>query len=122
MARLLEDASHHVVVGQLPSGGTQADRLGGLADDVAHVRQAVGEFGGDVVLVGHSYGGIIVTELADHPGVRHSVYISGFRPRRGQTLLDIRSEHKVEWLTARADGVLQVVDDAAVIRGTLAAD
>lgn len=119
----LEEAGHSVIaIGQLPSGGMQADRLGGLADDVAHVRKAVDEFEGDVVLVGHSYGGIVVTELADHPGVRHSVYISGFWPRRGQTLVDIRSESRVELLTARADGALQLVDDAEVIRDVLASD
>ena len=119
----LEEAGHRVVViEQLPSGGTEAVGLGDLAADVAHVRRAVDELGGDVVLVGHSYGGIVVTELAGDPGVRHSVYVSGFWPRRGQRLVDIRSEHKTEWLTARPDGALQVVDDAAVIRDVLASD
>jgi pimeloyl-ACP methyl ester carboxylesterase len=119
----LEDAGHRVlVIGQLPSGGAEAGGLGDLAADVALVRRAVDELGGGVVLVGHSYGGIVVTELADHPAVRHSVYVSGFWPQRGQTLLDIRSEHRVEWLTARADGVLQVADDAAVVRDILASD
>jgi pimeloyl-ACP methyl ester carboxylesterase len=123
VASLLEDAGHRaVVVGQLPSGGQSADGLGDLAADVAHVREIVDGLGGDVVLAGHSYGGIVITELAGHPGVRHSVYVSGFWPQPGQTLLDIRSEHTVEWVFPRDDGTLRVSDDPTVVRAVLARD
>jgi pimeloyl-ACP methyl ester carboxylesterase len=123
VASLLEDAGHRaVVVAQLPSGDPAADGLGDLAADVAHVREIVDGLGGDVVLAGHSYGGIVITELAGHPGVRHSVYVSGFWPGRGKTLRDIRSEHTVEWVFARGDGTLRVSDDPAVIREVLARD
>jgi pimeloyl-ACP methyl ester carboxylesterase len=122
VSRLLEEAGHRVlVIGQLPSGGAQAEGLGDLAADVALVRQAIDDLGGDVVLVGHSSGGLMVTELADHPGVRHAVYISGFWPRAGERLVDIRSEHKVEWTSAH-DGVVQMVDDAEIVRDVMAAD
>jgi pimeloyl-ACP methyl ester carboxylesterase len=122
VSRLLEDAGHRVIViGQLPSGGTRAEGLGDLAADVALVRQVIDDVGGDVVLAGHSSGGLIVTELAGHPRVRHSVYVSGFWPRPGQRLADIRSEHKVEWASAR-DGVVQMVDDADIVRDVMAAD
>lgn len=68
-AALLEKEGHRVHIARLPSTGTDPAALGGLADDVTEVRRLVDAAGEPVVLVGHSYGGMIVTELADHPAV-----------------------------------------------------
>ena len=87
-----------------------------LADDVARLRQVLRRQTEPVVVVGHSYGGLVLTELADHPAVRHDVFVSGLWPRAGQTLLDIRSPHTVEWVTSPADGALAVVNDEATVR------
>ncbi|MFI5613758.1 alpha/beta fold hydrolase [Amycolatopsis sp. NPDC051903] len=123
VADALRAQGHDVhVVAQLPSGGADPAKLGDLAADVAHVRETVDGVGRDVVLTGHSYGGMVVAELADHPRVRHSVFLAAFRPKCGQTLLDIRSPHPVEWVEAREDGALRVTGDAAIAREVLAAD
>jgi pimeloyl-ACP methyl ester carboxylesterase len=123
VADALRQQDHDVhVVEQLPSGGADPAKLGDLPGDVAHVREAIDGLGRDVVLVGHSYGGMVITELAGHPRVRHSVFVAAFRPRRGQTLLDLRSPHPTEWLVPHDDGTLHVVDDTALARDVLAAD
>lgn len=65
---------------QLPSCGPRPP-LGDLHDDSAAVRRAIEGVDGPVVLVGHSYGGIVITEAAaDNPKVRHLVYMSAFVP------------------------------------------
>jgi thioesterase domain-containing protein len=46
----------------LPSCGETGDPLGDLADDVEACRQAIREVDGPVVLCGHSYGGMVITE------------------------------------------------------------
>jgi pimeloyl-ACP methyl ester carboxylesterase len=121
VAGALRGPGHDVhVVAQLPSGGTDPAALGDLPADVAHVRDVIDGLGRDVVLAGHSYGGMVVAELAGHPRVRHSVFLSAFRPRRGESLLDIRSPHPVEWIVPREDGTLHVTDDQTLARDVLA--
>ena len=59
-----------------------------LADDVATTRQILAELEGPTILVGHSYGGFIISEAAnDAPGVAGLVYISAFILDEGETLL-----------------------------------
>jgi pimeloyl-ACP methyl ester carboxylesterase len=50
----------------------------GFASDVASVRDALDAVDGDVVLLGHSYGGAVITEAGVHPAVRHLVYLCAF--------------------------------------------
>ncbi len=58
-----------------------------LADDVARLRQALAWLGGPAIVVGHSYGGQIITALGDDaPGVVGLVYIAGFGLDEGETL------------------------------------
>ncbi|MGW4487884.1 alpha/beta fold hydrolase [Amycolatopsis sp. NPDC004368] len=119
-AEALRAHGHEVhVVDQLPSGESARSDL---AADVAHVRDLIDGLGRDVVLVGHSYGGIVVGELADHPRVRRSVFLAAFRPGRGKTLLEVRSPHPEEWIVPREDGTLHVTDDHALARKVLGAD
>ena len=86
VAAKLRAADHDVcVVDQLPSGGANPTQLGGLSDDAEHVRRLLDGID-NAVLVGHSYGGMVITELADHPNVAHSVYLTAVWPRRGQSV------------------------------------
>jgi pimeloyl-ACP methyl ester carboxylesterase len=79
VADRLRKAGHRVeVIEQLPSGGTDPAALGGLAADAEAVKQIVERIGEPVILMGHSYGGVVITELADHPAVAHSVYLDAF--------------------------------------------
>ena len=124
VAHSLTSMDHRVeVVAQLPSAGIDATTLGDLNADVEHVKAILDATREDVVLVGHSYGGMVLTELADHPSIRHSVYISAFWPKVGQTVIDVRGGGALpEWVHVREDGALQLTDDVAVLRDIFCAD
>ncbi len=57
-----------------------------LADDVAVTRRAIDAAGGPVILVGHSYGGVVVTESGTHPKVEALVYVAAFAPDAGESV------------------------------------
>src|SRR5262245_34590995 len=57
-----------------------------LADDVAATRRVIDEQGGPVILVGHSYGGAVITEAGNHPNVVGLVYIAAFAPDKGESV------------------------------------
>src|SRR4051812_2247929 len=57
-----------------------------LADDVAVTRRAIAQAPGPVVLVGHSYGGVVVTEAGTDPKVAGVVYIAAFAPDKGESV------------------------------------
>ncbi len=57
-----------------------------LADDVAVTRRTLDRQKGPVVLVGHSYGGVVVTEAGNHPNVAALVYIAAFAPDKGESV------------------------------------
>ncbi|WP_326569015.1 alpha/beta hydrolase [Amycolatopsis rhabdoformis] len=66
-----------------------ANPLRGVAHDAAYVKDVVSTIEGDVVLVGHSYGGCVITNASsDSPNVRALVYIAAFAPDEGETLLE----------------------------------
>ena len=57
-----------------------------LADDVAVTRRALAAQKGPVILVGHSYGGAVITEAGNDPKVAGLVYIAAFAPDKGESL------------------------------------
>jgi pimeloyl-ACP methyl ester carboxylesterase len=57
-----------------------------LADDVAVTRRAIAVQNGPVVLVGHSYGGVVITEAGNDPKVARLVYIAAFAPDKGESV------------------------------------
>jgi pimeloyl-ACP methyl ester carboxylesterase len=57
-----------------------------LADDVAVVNRTIAAQDGPVVLVGHSYGGAVITEAGNNPGVAALVYIAAFAPDKGESV------------------------------------
>jgi pimeloyl-ACP methyl ester carboxylesterase len=57
-----------------------------LDGDVAATRQVLDALHGPVVLVGHSYGGVVVTEAGNHPAVEALVYIAAFAPDKGESV------------------------------------
>jgi pimeloyl-ACP methyl ester carboxylesterase len=59
------------------------------ADDVKYTNAAIDAMGGPVVLVGHSYGGAIITEAGNHPNVAALVYIAAFAPDEGESCASI---------------------------------
>lgn len=59
--------------------------LTSLADDAERTRKMVAQVEGPVVLVGHSYGGKVITQAGDVPNVKALVYIAAFAPDAGES-------------------------------------
>ena len=57
-----------------------------LADDVAVTKRTVAREKGPVILVGHSYGGVVITEAGNDPQVAALVYIAAFAPDKGESV------------------------------------
>ncbi|HEY3246656.1 MAG TPA: alpha/beta hydrolase [Phycisphaerae bacterium] len=57
-----------------------------LADDVAVTKRSVAVQNGPVILVGHSYGGAVITEAGNDPKVAGLVYITAFAPDKGESV------------------------------------
>ena len=80
----LQSEGYHVTAVQLP--------LTSLADDVARTRAVLAAQDGPTLLVAHSYGGSVITQLGtDTPNVVGLVYIAAFAPAEGETGLDLLS-------------------------------
>src|SRR4029434_4945886 len=60
-----------------------------LADDVAVTKSAIDSLNSEVVLVGHSYGGVVITEAGTHPKVSDLVYIAAFAPDKGESVASL---------------------------------
>jgi pimeloyl-ACP methyl ester carboxylesterase len=77
-----------VVTVALPSSGTDPQSLGDLTADADAVRAALAGIEGPIVLVGHSYGGVAITEAATAElGVAHLVYLCAFQLDVGESLV-----------------------------------
>lgn len=74
----LVDAGYKVIAVQNPTTS--------LADDVAATITAIDRAGGDVILVGHSWGGFVITEAGVDSRVKALVYIAAFAPDKGETV------------------------------------
>jgi pimeloyl-ACP methyl ester carboxylesterase len=74
----------------LPGHGDSPLPLGDLSGDAAFVVEQLGGIGGPVVLVGHSYGGAVITEAASHvPDVERLVYVAAFCLDEGESVSGI---------------------------------
>src|SRR5580704_5768886 len=58
-------------------------------DDQKYTKAAIDAMGGPVVLVGHSYGGSVITEAGNHPNVKALVYIAAFALDEGESCASI---------------------------------
>lgn len=63
--------------------------LNSFAEDVAATQRAIDRLDGPVVLVGHSYGGAVITEAGNAPKVKALVYVAAFAPDEGQSVADV---------------------------------
>jgi pimeloyl-ACP methyl ester carboxylesterase len=63
--------------------------LTSFADDVAATKRAIGAEEGPVILVGHSYGGLVITEAGNDSKVAGLVYVAAFAPDANQTITEI---------------------------------
>jgi pimeloyl-ACP methyl ester carboxylesterase len=65
------------------------DPMSSLANDVAATRRVIEAQPGPVVLVGHSYGGAVITEAGNDPKVAALVYVAAFVPDAGESINDL---------------------------------
>jgi len=75
---ILSNAGYEVLVVQQPTIS--------LRDDVAEAERVIANARHPVILVGHSYGGMVITEAGDNPKVRSLVYLAAFAPDAGESV------------------------------------
>jgi pimeloyl-ACP methyl ester carboxylesterase len=78
---ILSKKGYNVTVVEIP--------LTSLEDDVAATRTAIKKLGGPCILVGHSWGGTVITEEGTDPKVAALVYVSAFQPDKGESTLQV---------------------------------
>ncbi len=111
VARLLRSEGHEVYAPSLTGLGERAHLFRCDVDLDCHITDIVSllhsEDLHDVILVGHSYGGMVITGVADraHDSVGHLVYLDAATPANGQSLVDVAPEMLA---AARADS--RIVD------------
>jgi pimeloyl-ACP methyl ester carboxylesterase len=95
-----------------------------LADDVATTRRTIAQAQGPVVLIGHSYGGAVITEAGTDPKVAGLVYITAFAPDKGESVQSLIANPPpgapVPPILPPQDGYLFL--DRAKFRASFAAD
>ena len=88
-----DDSSWSKIVPLLKAKGfrvtTAGNPLTSFADDVAATKRAIAAQDGPTVLVGHSYGGVVITEAGNDPKVVSLVYVAAFAPDAGQSIGEI---------------------------------
>ncbi|MDR0243162.1 MAG: alpha/beta hydrolase [Burkholderia sp.] len=88
--------------------------LTSLADDAERTRKMVAQQAGPVLLVGHSYGGAVISEAGNLPNVAGLVFIAAFAPDAGESPGGITQEHLPEAapnLAPDSDGYLWLMPD-----------
>lgn len=67
--------------------------LTSLADDVAFTERAIAEVNGPVILVGHSWGGVVITQAGNKPNVKALVYVAAYAPDEGESVESLNKEY-----------------------------
>ena len=76
--RILKKDGYKVTIVQNPTVS--------LADDVLVTKRILSAQNAPVILVGHSYGGVVITEAGNHPRVAGLVYVAAFAPDKGESV------------------------------------
>ena len=115
----------------LPGHGADTGPLGGLAQDAQRIREVVAATSGPVVLLGHSYGGLVISEAASDPvtaaRVQHLVYLCAIVTAPGQTFFSVTADHSRSLLgpliRADDDGLSTIdTSDVAATKAVFYAD
>jgi pimeloyl-ACP methyl ester carboxylesterase len=90
--------------------------LSGIADDVASTNRLINVQDGPVLLVGHSYGGAVITEAGNNPKVAGLVYVAAFAPDEGESCGGLAAKFPATPVFAEvrpiADGYLMLSEKA----------
>jgi pimeloyl-ACP methyl ester carboxylesterase len=86
-----------------------------LAEDIVATRRALAAIDGPVVLVGHSWGGAVITEAGSDPKVKALVYVAAFAPKAGESVGDEVGAHAAPPALSRivdtGDGFLKLSEE-----------
>jgi pimeloyl-ACP methyl ester carboxylesterase len=112
-----DSSSWDAVAGQLQHDGytvyVPPNPLLGLSYDSAYIRDFLDTISGPVILVGHSYGGAVITNAATgDEQVKALVYVDGFAPAEGQTIGQLVSAHPGSCVLPPANVTVQPYPDA----------
>jgi pimeloyl-ACP methyl ester carboxylesterase len=130
VATLLRSRGHAVFTPTLTGQGERAHLMSGAINLSTHIEDVLGVFHyeqlDDVVLAGHSYGGMVITGVADRIAgkIRALAYLDAFVPQDGQSLFDINIPANTQRFidAAGANGGLSVPAPSAAYFGVNAAD
>jgi pimeloyl-ACP methyl ester carboxylesterase len=111
MTEPLAEREIAAVAVRLPSCGEAGSTLGDLYDDVAACREAIRSVDGPVVLCGHSYGGMIITEAGVDERVIGLIYVTSVMPDTGQSQAELIGSEPAPWLQPGEDGTVGVDPD-----------
>jgi pimeloyl-ACP methyl ester carboxylesterase len=92
----------------LPSCGETGDGLGDLYADVEATRQAIAEAEAPVVLCGHSYGGMVITQAGADRRVSQLLYVTSVMPQAGQSMADLAGSQPAPWMDPGDDDTVGV--------------
>jgi pimeloyl-ACP methyl ester carboxylesterase len=113
----LEAHGLSVVAPDMPGHGSDPGSLGDLAADAQRLRDVVGSIDGPVMLVGHSYGGLIISEAASDAAtaakVSRLVYLCAIATAPGQTFFGVPADHSrslLGGLIRQGDDGLSTID------------
>jgi pimeloyl-ACP methyl ester carboxylesterase len=111
MIEPLADQGIATVAVPLPSCGETRDELGDLYADVAACRRAIAGVEGPVVLCGHSYGGMVITEAGVDDRVAELLYVTSVMADVGQSQAGLTGSEPAPWLQPSDDGTVGVDPD-----------
>jgi pimeloyl-ACP methyl ester carboxylesterase len=111
MNKPLADHGIASVTVPLPSCGETSGDLGDLYDDVSACKRAIADVDGPVVLLGHSYGGVVITEAGVDDRVTQLLYVTSVMPEAGQTQAEIIGSAPTPWMAPGDDGTVGVHSD-----------
>lgn len=99
---VLIEKGFNVVVVQNP--------LSSLEDDVRQTNLVLDRMEGLAILVGHSWGGVVITEAGNHPNVAALVYVAAFQPDNGESAL-----HWIQTIEPAPESGLLPPDDNCIV-------
>ena len=124
-----DSSSWALVIKRLRAGGYPvraiANPLQGLVSDTAYLSSYLATIEGPVVLVGHSYGGAVITNVdASAFDIRSLVYVAGFIPIKGETVgqLAAQSSSPLPLVSVEVPGGAEVAIDPVGFRDAFAGD
>lgn len=92
-----DGASYRNIISMLLAEGYNViavqNPLTSLADDVAATKRALARIEGQCILVGHSWGGMVITEVGNDERVSGLVYIAALAPDAGESMMDLMSQY-----------------------------